>query len=28
LDFDYYLRIPWRTVKKAVRYRLFGDKKR
>jgi len=27
LNFDYYLRIPWSTVKKAARYRLFGDKK-
>ncbi len=27
LNFDYYLRIPWSTVKEAARYRLFGDKK-
>ncbi len=27
LNFDYYLRIPWGTVKEAARYRLFGNKK-
>ena len=24
---EYYLRIPWKTVKKAARYKLFGKKK-
>jgi hypothetical protein len=26
-NIDYFLRIPWKTVKKAARYKLFGNKK-
>ncbi len=26
-NIEYYIRIPWKTVKQAARYKLFGDKK-
>ena len=26
-NIEYFLRIPWKTVKQAARYKLFGDKK-
>ncbi len=26
-ELDYYLRIPWKVVKQAARYKIFGDKK-
>ena len=26
-DIEYYLKIPWKTVKQAARYKLFGNKK-
>jgi hypothetical protein len=26
-NMDYYLRIPWKTIKQGARYRIFGDKK-
>ena len=26
-NIEYYIRIPWKTVKKAARYKLFSNKK-
>ena len=26
-NIEYFLRIPWKTIKQAARYKLFGDKK-
>ncbi len=26
-DLDYYIRIPWKTIKEGARYKLFGSKK-
>ena len=27
-NIDYYLRVPWKTVKKAALYKVFGNKKK